>query len=261
MTKVLITGAAGQIGSELARVHWPQDFELVLTDYLDLDITDSRDVERNGGGIDPDLIINTAGYTAVDRAEDEPEMAFAVNETGVGNLAALADTCGATLIHLSTDYVFDGTKEGWYVEDDIPAPLSVYGASKLAGERRALEARKPIVLRTSWIYGALRPNFVVTMRRLAGRAHHASASSPIRPVARQQPRMSHRRSSTSPMVVQPSWVCSISQLPTMERGGTWRTRHSGTWTSPSRRRSRSSPPPSIRPARSAPRTPGSIRRG
>ena len=167
MKRVLVTGAAGQIGRELARAPWPEGFELVRTDSSDLDITDPHDVDRVLAAVDPDLIVNAAGYTAVDRAEDEPERAFAVNEGGVGYLAAGADDCNATLIHLSTDYVFDGSKDGWYVEDDVPRPLSVYGASKLAGERCALRARKALVLRTSWIYGALRPNFVVTMRRLA----------------------------------------------------------------------------------------------
>jgi dTDP-4-dehydrorhamnose reductase len=115
----------------------------------------------------PEVIVNAAAYTAVDRAEEEPDRAEAVNFQGVAHLVAIAEDLNATLIQLSTDYVFDGLKDGWYVEDDEPSPQGVYGHTKLAGEMAALSAPKSIVLRTSWVYGALQPNFVMTIRRLA----------------------------------------------------------------------------------------------
>jgi dTDP-4-dehydrorhamnose reductase len=113
------------------------------------------------------VIVNAAAYTAVDRAEDEPATAFAVNAAAVGHLAQAAERCGARLLHVSTDYVFDGTKTGWYVESDPVMPLGVYGSSKAEGERLALQYEGSTVLRTAWLFGALGQNFVTTMLRLA----------------------------------------------------------------------------------------------
>ncbi len=162
-----MTGAAGQVGSELARTCWPKGAELILADRSVLDICDRDAVGRFVAGESVDVIVNAAAYTAVDAAEDDPAGAFAVNHLAVANLALAATASDATLIHLSTDYVFDGGKEGWYGEAEVPNPTGVYGASKLAGEREVLKLERGIVLRTAWVYGALRPNFVTTMRRLA----------------------------------------------------------------------------------------------
>ena len=114
-----------------------------------------------------DWIVNCAAYTAVDAAEDEPAKAFAVNETGVANLCAAAREAGAALLHVSTDYVFDGSKEGAYVEEDAPNPLGVYGRSKLRGERAITASlERYVILRTAWLYGRHGKNFVDTMLRL-----------------------------------------------------------------------------------------------
>lgn len=164
--RILITGASGQVGGELGRLAWGPEVDLLLADRTTLDITNVDEV-MTAGEFRPHIIINAAAYTAVDRAEEEPDHAMAVNALGVRNLASIAEDHGATMIHLSTDYVFDGTKGGWYTESDEPAPQGVYGRSKLAGERAALAAPRSIVLRTSWVFGALQPNFVITMRQLA----------------------------------------------------------------------------------------------
>ncbi len=167
MTTVLVFGGGGQVGRELAMAKWPSNMRLIVADRSEADITDRRGVQNLVAREMPDIIINAAAYTKVDDAEDERDTAFAVNNTAVGHLAEATDAAGATLIHLSTDYVFDGTKDGWYTEEDWPSPAGVYGESKLAGESSALRAHKAIVLRTSWVYGSFRSNFVLTMRRLA----------------------------------------------------------------------------------------------
>ena len=167
MTRVLVCGANGQLGRELQRVRWPPPFELEALSVEQLDITDQRAVTATVEQLRPAVIVNAAAYTAVDRAEDEPAKAFAVNATGVAHLAHAAERCGARVLHVSTDYVFDGTKDGWYVESDPVKPLGVYGQSKAEGERIALESAGATVLRTSWLFGALGPNFVRTMLRLA----------------------------------------------------------------------------------------------
>lgn len=166
-TRILLTGKNGQVGWELQRALAPLG-EVVAVDrqVLDLAAPDSiRSVIRD---VKPQLIVNPAAYTAVDKAESEPDLAQAVNGTAPGIMAEEAKRIGAALIHYSTDYVFDGAKEGAYVEDDPTNPLNVYGKTKLAGEQaiRASGAAH-LILRTSWVYGARGNNFMLTMLRLA----------------------------------------------------------------------------------------------
>jgi len=165
--RIVLTGAGGQFGQTLVAC-WPDSllsqYELIPLMRGDLDIADAAAVHSTLDALQPVLIINAAAYTAVDKAESEAEAAFAINERGVANLAA-ASTC--PLIHLSTDFVFDGAASTPYAENTATAPLSVYGKSKLAGEK-ALLARKPdaMIIRTSWLYSEYGANFVKTMLRL-----------------------------------------------------------------------------------------------
>lgn len=164
--RVLITGARGQVGFELLRLA-PAGFEVTGLGSAELDIADADQVAAAFARYRPQLVINAAAYTAVDRAESEPERAYAVNRDGVAHLAGQAALLGAPLLHLSTDYVFAGDADVPYREVDGVAPTGVYGASKLAGER-ALAAGCPqhMILRTSWVFGAHGNNFVKTMLRL-----------------------------------------------------------------------------------------------
>jgi len=166
--KVLVFGAGGQIGRELCRAAWPPHYALVALNRGKIDITKSALVSVLFRNERPDLAINLAAYTAVDRAESEPEAAWAVNCAGAAHIAAACYETGTPLIHVSTDYVFDGRKTEPYREEDPVAPLGVYGCSKEAGERAvraALESH--LILRTAWVYGAHGANFVKTMLRLA----------------------------------------------------------------------------------------------
>ena len=165
--RIVLTGAGGQFGQTLVAC-WPDSllsqYELIPLMRGDLDIADAAAVHSTLDALQPVLIINAAAYTAVDKAESEAEAAFAINERGVANLAA-SSTC--PLIHLSTDFVFDGAASTPYAENAATAPLSVYGKSKLAGEK-ALLAQKPdaMIIRTSWLYSEYGTNFVKTMLRL-----------------------------------------------------------------------------------------------
>jgi dTDP-4-dehydrorhamnose reductase len=133
-----------------------------------VDITDSQSLRQAIDACAPDIVVNAAAYTAVDRAESEPEAAFAINRDGVAELAALCAERSVPLIHISTDYVFDGRKLSPYTEDDPIAPLGVYGASKAAGESALRQrAEQHVILRTSWVYSQFGSNFVKTMLRLA----------------------------------------------------------------------------------------------
>lgn len=165
--KVLIAGASGQAGSELQRTA-PASAELVCFDSSRLDITDREQVLAVVGEVAPQLIINAAAYTAVDKAESEREQAYAVNATGVGHLATAAAADGVRLIHISTDFVFDGSKSSPYQPGDPTGPQGVYGASKLEGERLVAEQSdgQALIVRTAWLYSASGHNFVNTMLRL-----------------------------------------------------------------------------------------------
>ena len=168
MTRILVTGASGQVGTALLKCAATSKREVLAATRAALDLTD-RDavndwVARVAGG----TVINTAAYTAVDKAETESSEAFAVNRDGAFHLAAACAKHDARLLHISTDYVFDGTKDGAYLETDSLTPLGVYGRSKAEGEA-AVMATLPgaIIVRTAWVFSATGANFVRTMLRLA----------------------------------------------------------------------------------------------
>ena len=164
---ILITGSAGQLGFELTRALAPHG-NIAAFDHATLDLGDAAALVAAVRSVRPQLIVNAAAYTAVDRAESEPERAHVINATAPGIFAEEARRSGALLIHYSTDYVFDGTASAPYTEDAAPAPLNVYGRSKLAGERAiAASGAASLVLRTSWVYGLRGSNFLLTIRRLA----------------------------------------------------------------------------------------------
>ena len=164
---ILLTGSRGQIGHELARL-LPDHAELIAPDRGQLDLADADALRMTIRAARPQIVVNAAAYTTVDRAESEPELAFAVNARAPGILAEETKRLGGLLVHFSTDYVFDGRGCAPYVEDAPVAPLNVYGESKLAGER-AIEASgvAHLTLRTSWIYARRGQNFLLTMQRLA----------------------------------------------------------------------------------------------
>ena len=163
--RVLVLGRSGQVAQSLAEraAEWP-DLTLVCAGRPELDLAESGSAERLIRAFVPDLVINAAAYTAVDQAEDEPETAFRINAEAAGEAAAAARAQGAGLIHLSTDYVFDGRASEPYREDSPANPLSAYGRSKLAGEERARAVHPDaLVLRTSWVFSPFGRNFVKSM--------------------------------------------------------------------------------------------------
>ncbi len=168
---ILVIGRSGQVASELARAAWPAGLEVHCRGRESFDLADAAGTSALVREYRPALIVNAAAYTAVDRAETESEAAYALNRDGPAELATAAAALGVPIIHLSTDYVFDGTKNSPYLEDDPIAPLGVYGASKAAGEQ-AVRERCPahVILRTAWVYSPFGANFVRTMLRL-GREH------------------------------------------------------------------------------------------
>ena len=165
--KLLIIGSGGQVGRELQR-SLPALGRVVACDFPELDLEQPGAAEERIRSEAPDVIVNAAAYTAVDKAESEPERARRINAGAVAEIAAAARRLGAAFFHYSTDYVFDGGKEGWYTETDSPDPLGVYGRTKLEGEQAAAEAGdRHYVFRTSWVHAAHGANFVRTMLRLA----------------------------------------------------------------------------------------------
>lgn len=165
--KVLLTGANGQLGHCFQDV-FPSDWSIFTANRQQLDITDFNAVEAYIANHRPDAIVNAAAYTAVDRAEDEYELAYKVNVIGAENLAILAKKYHAKLIHISTDYVFDGNKNLPYLETDLTRPINVYGKTKRKGELAVLQHESnAIVIRTSWVFSEYGNNFVKTMLKLA----------------------------------------------------------------------------------------------
>lgn len=165
--RLMVTGANGQVGWELVRSLMAFG-EVVACDRARCDLLRPDCLADIVENIRPDVIVNAAAYTAVDKTEEEEDLAQIVNGTAVGALAAAAHAAGALLVHYSTDYVFDGTKAAPYGEDDPPSPINAYGRSKLAGERALHDSEcEHLVLRTSWVYAARGQNFVRTILRLA----------------------------------------------------------------------------------------------
>lgn len=163
MTRILLVGGTGQVGWELRRTLSPLG-EVEAPGRDELDLLDPDGIRRRIRAAAPDLIVNAAAYTAVDRAESEPEVARTVNEVAPGVLAEEAADAGAAVVHFSTDYVFDGEKGAPYAEDDPPNPLSVYGRTKRNGEEAVRTSGAPhLVVRTSWVYGLRRRSFLTTM--------------------------------------------------------------------------------------------------
>jgi dTDP-4-dehydrorhamnose reductase len=206
--KILINGQNGQVSRALQR-RLGDVGELIVLGRDQLDLAQPDHIRRQVQTVRPDLIINAAAHTAVDQAESEPELAFAINATGPGVLAEEALALGIPLIHYSTDYVFDGSKTEPYNEDDAPNPLGVYGKSKLAGEQAITAVQgQHLILRTSWVYSTHGRNFLLTMQRLL------QEKPELRIVADQ--------------IGAPTWAGTIanSTVALIER---WQAGHAGAW--------------------------------
>lgn len=168
MKKILVTGANGQLGSEIKELagNYP-DFDFVFTDIADFPLDKEEAIITNFNQIKPAIVINCAAYTAVDKAEQDVAVADAINHLAIATLATLCEQNGTKLVHVSTDYVFDGTSPMAYKEDALPNPKSVYGVTKLAGELAcATNCPDSIIIRTAWVYSEFGNNFVKTMLRL-----------------------------------------------------------------------------------------------
>jgi dTDP-4-dehydrorhamnose reductase len=166
--KILLTGKNGQVGFELQRSLAPLG-EIVPVDQADCDLSNPDAIRQLVQTVKPDIIVNPAAHTAVDKAESEPALAQAINGVAPGIFGEEAAKLGALVVHYSTDYVFEGSKAGFYTEDDIPNPQSVYGKTKYAGEQAlAASGARHLTFRTSWVFGAHGANFAKTMLRLAG---------------------------------------------------------------------------------------------
>ena len=167
--RLYVFGAEGQVARSLREAaEYDANIEFGFSGRSAVDITNAASIEAEIARFKPDVVVNPAAYTAVDKAESEPELAFAINRDGARAVAAAASHLGAPVIHLSTDYVFDGKKSGAYLESDAVDPQCVYGRSKLAGELAVAKANpRHVVLRTSWVYAPFGANFVQTMLRLA----------------------------------------------------------------------------------------------
>ncbi|HEY0306675.1 MAG TPA: dTDP-4-dehydrorhamnose reductase [Acidobacteriaceae bacterium] len=164
---ILLTGAGGQLGGQLRKTlaHLGR---VVATDYAEIDLTSPTAIREAVRRLQPQWIVNPAAHTAVDKAESEPELAFAINRDAPAIFAEEATRIGAVMIHYSTDYVFDGSKQTPWFESDTPHPLGVYGASKLGGEQAVAAGGAPyLTFRTSWVYGSVGKNFLLTILKLA----------------------------------------------------------------------------------------------
>jgi dTDP-4-dehydrorhamnose reductase len=166
--RIVVTGKQGQVVQSLLARGNAAGVEIIALGRPELDLAVPLTIEKSLTGARPDVIVSAAAYTAVDKAESEPELAFAINAAGAGEVARVAAILDVPIIHLSTDYVFDGTKPEPYVETDETGPVSVYGSSKLAGEQQVAAAtNNHVILRTAWVYSPFGNNFVKTMLRLA----------------------------------------------------------------------------------------------
>jgi dTDP-4-dehydrorhamnose reductase len=169
VTSILVTGGTGQVGIELARWSWPADWRLALPSRAELDLASAASIRAWLADRKVDAIVNSGAYTAVDKAESEPDVAFAINAEAPAILAEIAAKRGIPIVQLSTDYVFDGEKDGPYVESDPVAPLNVYGVSKAGGEKAVRAAgERHLILRTAWVVSPHGRNFASTILRLAG---------------------------------------------------------------------------------------------
>lgn len=173
MRRALLFGSSGQLGSELLRANWPAGWKIEVAPFERFDFTRPAELEELTVDNGPAAILNAAAYTAVDKAESEPQLAECVNATAPHALARAAARLDVPLLHVSTDYVFDGELEGRdYLEDDAACPLSVYGRTKWAGEELVrATAGKHVIVRTSWVFSPFGGNFVKTMIRLARERH------------------------------------------------------------------------------------------
>jgi len=168
MTRILLTGATGQVGWELARTLMPLG-EVLAPERGQCDLARPESLGAVVDAVRPNVIVNAAAYTLVDKAEQEPDLTMTINAAAPAELAVAARRHGALLVHYSTDYVFDGTKSGPYLEEDPPRPASSYGRSKLAGEEAVrASGADHLILRTSWVFAARGKNFLKTILRLAG---------------------------------------------------------------------------------------------
>lgn len=175
--RIVVLGGAGQLGRAIVRIGGAG---IVAFDRAAADVTDPASVRAALARARPDVVVNAAAFTAVDRAEAEPQSCFSVNRDGAGHVAAACEAMDVPLVHLSTDYVFNGRKGAPYVESDPPDPLNAYGAAKVAGEALvAARQERHVILRTAWVFGPDRPNFVRTILR------RAIAGGPLRVVADQ----------------------------------------------------------------------------
>jgi len=165
--RLLITGASGQLGSALLAYPWPSSWEVFGTKRADLDLADTSSIFGTVVDLQPTVVVNAAAYTAVDAAEDNQASATLVNDAAVAELVRAAEDLDARIVHVSTDYVFDGEKSTPYAEDDPTSPVTAYGRTKLAGEGHVGRYSRGVTLRTAWVYSATGSNFVKTMLRLA----------------------------------------------------------------------------------------------